>query len=247
MARRDEGTAAEMLSELESVGDRLGDWLQSHFTAVVIGIAVLLAVSGITAWIISARDSSEKAASTDLAQTRADYLSAMGAEPGAVEPPEIANPTAAAEIRAEYEKRYAQVAADHPGTIAGTLAQIERAGLVAGDSSRSEEAIGLLEQAVVDAPSRNPVRGIALQRLAQRLEAAERWGDAADRHEAASQIADYPLRFWAIADAARCRALAGDASAARALYDRLDREAPDLPLDDVQKAQRLELRAAAAS
>jgi hypothetical protein len=244
MARRDEGTAAELLGELESVGDRFGDWLQTHIRAVVIAVAALLAVAGLVTWLVSARESSEKEASADLAQTRADYLSAMGAEAGAIEAPELANPAAAAEIQAEYEKRYGELAAEHPGTVAGTLAQIERAGLVARDASRTDEAVGLLEQAVVDAPSRGAVRGIALQRLAQQLEAAERWAEAAERHEASSQLSGYPLRHWALADAARCRAMAGEADAARALYDRLDREAPDLPLDDVQKALRLELRAA---
>jgi hypothetical protein len=234
-----------MLGELESAADRFGEWLQTHLTAVVIAIAALLLVAGLGAWLASARENSEKEASTDLAQTRADYLSAMGAEPGSLEVPELANPAAAAEIRAEYEKRYGEVAAQHPGTVAGTLAVIERAGLVAADADRAEEAIGLLEQAVGDARDGSPVRGIALQRLAQRLESAGRWADAAQRHEAAAEIADYPLRHWAIADAARCRALAGEADAARALYDRLDREAPGLPLDDAQNALRLELRAAA--
>jgi Tfp pilus assembly protein PilF len=88
------------------------------------------------------------------------------------------------------------------------------------------------------------VRGIVAQRLAQRFEAAGRWAEAADRHEAASKLDDYPLRQWALVDAARCRALAGDTAAARALYERLEREAPDLPLSDDQRAQSLELRAA---
>ena len=39
--------------------------------------------------------------------------------------------------------------------------------------------------------------------------------------------------------------MAGDAAAARALYERLEREAPDLPLNDDQRAQSLELRASA--
>ena len=39
--------------------------------------------------------------------------------------------------------------------------------------------------------------------------------------------------------------MAGDTAAARALYDRLDREAPDLPLSEEQQTLRLELRAAA--
>ena len=84
MARGEEGTAAEMLGELESLGDRLGDWLQTNIRLVVIAVAALLLLSGLGAWLVSARENSEKEASTDLAQTRADYLSAMGADPGAM-------------------------------------------------------------------------------------------------------------------------------------------------------------------
>ncbi|MGH7337913.1 MAG: hypothetical protein ACREI7_10060, partial [Myxococcota bacterium] len=243
MAHREHGTAAEMLGELESAADRLGDWLQTHITVVTAAVVGLLVVTGLGAWRFSARDSAEREASTALAEVRADYLSAMGAQPGSIEVPELANPTAAAAIREEYEKRYAELAEEHEGTVAATLAAIERAELL-GAAGRGDEAIALLEQAVEKAPSRGAVRGVVIQRLAQRLEAAGRWADAADRHEAAANLDDYPLRHWALADAARCRAMAGDAAAARALYDRLDREAPDFPLSDDQNAQRLELRAA---
>jgi hypothetical protein len=128
--------------------------------------------------------------------------------------------------------------------VGGTLAAIERATLL-GAGGHADEAIALLEQALADAP-KGPVRGIVAQRLAQRFESAGKWAEAAERHEAASKLADYPLRHWALADAARCRAMAGDAAAARALYDQLEREAPELQLSDEQRAQSLELRAAAS-
>ena len=54
-----------------------------------------------------------------------------------------------------------------------------------------------------------------------------------------------PVLTGAIADAARTRALAGDAAAARALYERLEHEAPELPLSEDQRSQSLELRASA--
>ena len=38
--------------------------------------------AGLGAWLVSARESAEQEASSALAQTRADYLSAMGAQPG---------------------------------------------------------------------------------------------------------------------------------------------------------------------
>ncbi|HKA15904.1 MAG TPA: hypothetical protein VKH41_12865 [Myxococcota bacterium] len=243
MAQRDHGAAAEMLDELESAADRLGEWLQAHLVPVASAVIGLLAAAGLGAWVVSARETAEDAASTALAQTHADYLSAMGAQPGSIDVPELANPAAAAEIRAEYEKRYAEVAKQHSGTVAGALASVERAGLLSA-SGHEDEAIAQLEQALKEAPS-GAVHGMIAQKLAQRFEAAGRWADAAEQHEAASNLADYPLRHWAIADAARCRAAAGDAAAARALYDRLDREAPDLAISDDQRAQRLELRAAA--
>ena len=198
-----------MLGELESAADRLSEWLQTHIVPVAAAIVGLLAAAGVAAWVVSARESAESEASSALAKTRADYLSAMGVSPGAVEVPELANPAAAAEIRAEYEKRYAEVAQEHHGTVAGALASIERASLLSA-GGQQDEAIALLEKALAGAPNRGGVRGIVAQRLAQRFEAAGRWAEAADQHEAASKVADYPLAAWAIADAARCRAMAGD-------------------------------------
>ena len=243
MSRREPGAAAEMLGELETAADRLGAWLQEHLVPVAGSIVALLVAAGIGAWLVSSRASAEQEASSALAQTRADYLSAMGAQPGSIEIPELANPAAAAQIRAEYETRYAEVETKHSGTVAGALAAIERAGLLSA-GGKADEAIAALEHALPAAPAHGGVRGIIAQRLAQRFEAAGRWAEAADRHEAASKLPDYPLREWALVDAARCRALAGDTAAARALYEQVEREAPDLPLSDDQKAQSLELRAA---
>jgi tetratricopeptide (TPR) repeat protein len=242
MSQRDQGAAAEMLGELESAGDRLSEWLQKNLIPVAGAIAALLVISGAGAWWISSRRGAEQDASAALAQTRADYLSAMGASPGAIEVPELANPAAAAQIRSEYEQRYAEVESKHEGTVAGALAAIERATLLAA-GGQSDEAIAVLEHALAEAPDRGGVKGIVAQRLAQRFEAAGRWADAADRHEAASQLEDYPLRHWALADAARSRVMAGDTAAARALYERLEREAPELPLSEDQRSQSLELRA----
>jgi tetratricopeptide (TPR) repeat protein len=242
MSRREPGTAAEMLGELETAADRLSEWLQKNIVPVAGGILALLVAAGIGAWLVSSRQSAEQEASSALAQTRADYLSAMGAQPGAFDAPELANQAAAAQIREEYGKRYAEVETKHAGTVAGALAAIERAGLLS-TGGKGDEAIAVLEHALTEAPAKGGVRGIVAQRLAQRFEAAGRWAEAADRHEAASKLDDYPLRQWALVDAARCRALAGDAAAARALYERLEREAPDLPLSDDQRAQSLELRA----
>ncbi len=241
MARHERGAAAEALGELESAADRLSDWLQANIRAVAIAIAVLLIASGVAAWIVNARQGAEQDASAALARTRDDYLSAMGAAPGAIEVPELANREAASQIRREYERRFGEVADEHAGTVAGTLAQLERARLATEDG-QEEEATALLETALGQAPA-GAVRGMVLQRLAQRLEVAGRWEEAAQRHQDAAAVAAYPLRGWALADAARCRASAGDPAGALALYERLEREFPKLKLPDDQSAEILELRA----
>ena len=48
---------------------------------------------------------------------------------------------------------------------------------------------------------------------------------------------------WALADAARARAAAGEPDVALAHYDRIEDEAPEIRLPDAQRAQARELRA----
>jgi len=243
MARREHGGAAEALEEIESAADRLSEWLQENLRVVVVVVAGVLGVAGLGSYVASTRNAAEQDASSALARIRDDYLSAMGAGPGALEVPELANPEAAAQIRAEYEKRFGEVAAAHPGTVAGSLAVMERARL-ASEDGRDGDALSLLEAALPAAPG-DAVRGMVLQRIAQRLEGLERWEDAAARHEEASDLGDYALRGWAMLDAARCRAEAGDVVGAAALYERLERELPEMSVPEAERARGLELRAAA--
>ena len=60
MSRREQGAAAEMLGELESAADRLGEWLQTHLVPVSAAIVGLLAAAGLGAWLVSARESAEQ-------------------------------------------------------------------------------------------------------------------------------------------------------------------------------------------
>ena len=243
MARREHG-AAETLQELESASDRLSDWLEENIRGVVAAVVGVLVLAGAFAWWSSADQSEEEGASTALAKVRADYLSAMGVDPGSLEVPELANPVAASQIRTEYQERFSQVAGEHPGTVAGTLAGLEAATLAARDG-RGEEAQGLVDGALASAPD-GSVRGLAQQRLAQIYESQERWSEASEAHLAASEVGDYPLRGFALADAARTRAQAGDAAAALALYERFEREYEGLQLPAHQQLELAELRAAAA-
>ena len=93
------------------------------------------------------------------------------------------------------------------------------------------------------APAASALRGLALERLARGREATGDFAGAAAAFEEASAIADFPLRYYALADAARTRMLAGERDRAAALAERLQNEAPDLRLPDHVKTRLDELRA----
>jgi hypothetical protein len=235
---------SEALDEIQSAADRLGDWIQKHVLAVGGAVAGLLALAAVVSLVGTARESAERDASTALAEVRNDYLSAMGAGPGAVEVPELASEEAARRIREEYGRRFAEVADAHAGTVSAALARMEVAQLRA-DAGDHAGALALYEQILGEGAGGDRIRGLVLQRAAAELEETGDWGEAATRHELAAALAGYPLRHWALADAARCRAAAGDTAAALALYRRLSAEAPELRLPDHQRVQMLELEAAA--
>jgi len=243
MARHKESAAAETLHEIEGAADRLGDWVQSNLALVVSAIVGLLVVVGLASYISRSGKSAEQEASRALAETQNAYLVAMGAGPGVLDVPELASPAAAARIRAEYTERFTAVADAHPGTVSGALARLEVAQLaLAGEDATA--GVALYEQILADGTPNSRLRGIVLQQLAQGLESAERWGEAGARHEEAANLSEYPLRHWALADAARCFHAAGETDKARALFDRLDVDAPDLRLPDHQRALKREVQAA---
>lgn len=241
MARKTHGTS-DALEEIQSAADRLGQWIQEHLLLVVGAVAALLVAAGAGSYVYSRADARESAASLALAEARAEYLTAMGASPGALEVPELASAEAAERIRNEYRERFAAIADEHTGTVSGALARLEVAQLLqeAGDT---EQALAIYERTLAEAPRGDPLRGLVLQRIAQALEQEERWEEAARRHEEAADLEGYPLRHWALADAARCRAIAGDRETALALYRRLESEAPDLRLPDHQRVWKRELEA----
>lgn len=244
MARHKESAAAETLHEIEGAADRLGDWVQQNLAIVVSGVVGLLVVVGLGSYIARSGESAEQEASRALADAQNAYLTAMGAGPGAIEIPELANVEAAARIREEYSQRFSEIADAHKGTVSGALARVEVAQL-ALDSGDASSGVALYEQILADGTPNSRLRGMVLQQLAQGLESAERWADAAARHEEAANLSEYPLRHWALADAARCYNSAGDVEKARALYERLDVAAPDLRLPDHQRALKREILATA--
>ena len=237
-------TAGERLDELQSSADRLGDFLQKHLARLAIALVVLLVAAGVASWVLSARARSEDAASQALADARAEYLKGMGASPGAIEVPELANPEAAKRVREAARESYLKIADEHSGTVSGALARLEVADLLIHDG-KLDEALETFRTARAEAPSRPNLQGLLLHREGQALEQAAKPKEAADSYERAGALDGYPLRYYALADAARVRASLGEADAARALYERLGKEAPDLGLPEYQRLQRRELEAMA--
>ena len=72
--------------------------------------------------------------------------------------------------------------------------------------------------------------------------------EAAAEHEAAGALPGFPLRYFALADAARCYAQAGDRVRALALLERVESEAKEgYSLPAPMRSLLRELRAASAS
>src|SRR5262245_51999813 len=181
------------------------------------------------------RSSREDTASDALESVRAEYLKEMGAPPTAFEVPELANPKAAAEIQERTLARYRDVAESERGTAAGTLALLEAADLLEA-LGRKDELPPVDATALANAPP--PILGAVVQRrLGQLHEDAGRFPDAATAYLAAAAIEAYPLRPFALADAARVTKRAGQTSESLALYDQLAVEYPDFLLPEHQAAE----------
>jgi tetratricopeptide (TPR) repeat protein len=99
-------------------------------------------------------------------------------------------------------------------------------------------------QALAEAPRNPALEGLLRQRIAQVHEDHGEWAQAAAAHEAAGSLARFPLRYWALLDAARCYDSAGDPSRALQLYHRVQQEAPDLPIPAHLRTRFRELEAA---
>jgi predicted negative regulator of RcsB-dependent stress response len=241
-----ETTADHMIDEFESAADRLASWVGDHVLAVSATIVLcLVAAGGYSGWS-SWNSGREQSASNALDAVAAAYFSAMGAAPGALELPELANPDAAKRISAEYAERFQAVQDEYAGTVAAALAGLERGNLVAAEGDR-ESAVEIWRAAVADTSANSSLRAILLERIAQAQEEAGQWAEAAQTHEQAGQISAFPLRYWSLADAARCYATAGQPERALALFQRVESEAEQRPLPVDLRLQLRELRAAAAS
>jgi hypothetical protein len=91
------------------------------------------------------------------------------------------------------------------------------------------------------------LRGVALRRIATALEAQSKWKEAGAANLQAGELPGFPLRRWALADAARCYAEAGDMSQAISIAERVESEGSSDVLPAHLAAKLSELRARGAA
>lgn len=222
---------SEPLAEILSRGEKALDWIGENSVPVLGAVALLLLLAAGYGFYVNSLATAEKDASNALAQAREKYLVAMGASPGAIEVPELANPAAGAAIRSESRERFRKVAEEHAGTAAAALARLEEGNLTAEDGD-GDAALAIWRAAIAGRPAGDPLVGVLQLRIAQALEAGGDWAGAAEAFAAAGDIDAYPFRYWALAEAARCYLKADQREAALEIETRLQAEAPDLPLPD---------------
>jgi tetratricopeptide (TPR) repeat protein len=240
--RKDE--PADTLAELESLGDRFGQWVGANPVPVlaVFGAVLLLAaaVGGYRAWSNARADR----ASTALAKVQEELVAAMGGKPGDTLVAEPANPETARTVRTEFTDRYLAVAKEWEGTETAALALLE-AGQLQQKLGNRDRALELWIQAAAAASKDTAAHGVIQSRIGHLQEDAGDLEAAARAHEAAAAVPGFPLHADALADAARTWAEAGKPEQALALFQRLKTEAPEYRLEPHVEARLLELEARA--
>ncbi|MEE8581796.1 MAG: hypothetical protein V3T33_09430 [Myxococcota bacterium] len=244
MARRSRkpDSAAERLDELQSLGDRLAEWIGAN-PVLVLGSALgILILAGGYGLFASTRESAATSASEALSQAHAEFREAMGARSDELGIPEPANPATALRARNDFVERFQEVAQAHTGTAAGALAWLQVGALqeALGDS---DAAIATWESALAEVDADSIPSALILVRIAAAHEDAVRWLEAGEAYERAADVESYPLRYTALADAARCFADAGEEEKALAAFERVESEASDYRISDHIRSRLNELRA----
>ncbi|MCP3983078.1 MAG: tetratricopeptide repeat protein [bacterium] len=226
MAKRpDSKQATETLEEIESVFDRLAEWVSSNPRIVLGVLGGILGVAGIVGLGQSFSLRSEQKGSEELAAIYADYLSAMGATPGALEVEEPANREVGQRARTEYAAKLLAGADEHGGTLAAVGARIQ-AGVLQAESGELDAALATWREAADEAPAPSSIRSLALLRLGGGLEKSGDFPGAAAAYAQAADNPSFPARFLALASAARCWLEVGDREQAKALYLQLEATEP---------------------
>jgi tetratricopeptide (TPR) repeat protein len=238
-----EGSAAKTLDELESASDRLVLWLGERQREILAGAVGLLLVAGGWGYMASSSQEANDLADTALSEVQNSYRLAMGASPGGVLVPELANPAAAREIREEFTARYAEVGEAYAGTGAGGVAFLE-AGKLEQALGNADAAVAAYRAGLESLAEGDALRGFLWSRMGSVYEETGRWSEAADAYAEAGALTGYAIHAGATAAAIRAHIHAGEPTAALAAAEELARSEPDFVLPQFLRAQLDELRVA---
>jgi tetratricopeptide (TPR) repeat protein len=226
--------------ELRDLGDGFAEWFARHAkTLGAIAASLLLGSAGYALYTQRSASNLETAAA-EVARIRRDFATKMGANPNAIDIPELANKELAKQIEIEHATRFREAAESHAGSPIAALAWLEAGELLA----RSGDSAGSIEAFRAGAASDTETIGAAVQmRLAQALETSGKVAEAADAFEKAAGVVDFPLRPFALAEAARCQEQAGNSDRARSLYELAEGLPNAASLPESARARLRELRA----
>jgi tetratricopeptide (TPR) repeat protein len=241
VAHKPEHEQSHVIEEIEDLAERGAQWIRDHLALTITTLVVVLITAAGVGAFAAHRTHEAQAASNAFDRVATEYRKAMGADPDALEVPELANPDAAARIQSEFAEQFAAVAEEHSGTVAAALARLEQGNLAAA-AGQTDAAIEIWQGAIEELGGNPNFRAILEQRIGQAYDDAGRWLEAAESYEKAGAAEDYPLRHWALAQAARCFQQAGELERARELALRVSTEAPDLMLPPHLSTMLAELR-----
>ena len=236
-------SAGERLEEIQSRGEELSEWISENPLPILAAGGAVLLFAAIYGFATSGLASSKDEASMQIASVKNEYRQAMGGSySGSLDIPEPANADAARETREEYIGRFQALADEYAGTEMGSYALIQ-VGSLQVELDETESALASFELALEPYDARQPMRGVLLEWMALLHEERNEPDAAIKRHIEASSVLDYPLRYFALLNAARIQAESGEADAAIANFDRILVESPDLLIPEHTNAMLLELKA----
>jgi hypothetical protein len=241
VARKSEHEQPHGIEEIESIAERGAQWIRDHLPLSIAALLIVLGAAAALGALAAHQTRAAEAASDAFDQVTAEFMQAMGANPSAFTVPELANSEQEAVIRSEFAEQFGAVAEEHSGTVGAALARLEQGSLTAA-TGENGAAIEIWQAAADDLGGNPNFQAMFEQRIGKAYEEDARWLEAAESYERAGSVESYPLRHWALAEAARCLQQAGEIERAREHALMIDAEAPELLLPQYLDAMLAELR-----
>jgi lipopolysaccharide biosynthesis regulator YciM len=230
-----------VIEEIESIAERGAQWIRDHLPLTIATLLIVLGTAAAIGALAAHRTREAEAASDAFDRVSAEFMRAMGTDPDALTVPELPDPAEAAKIRSEFAEELGAVAEEHAGTVAAALARLEQGNLSAA-TGETDAAIEIWRGAIDDLDRTPNFLAFFEQRIGHAYEDDARWLEAAESYASAGAVESYPLRHWALAEAARCLQQAGEIERARELALRLATDAPELMLPQHLSTMLAELR-----